>query len=657
MNQLQKKQENEIKFPHQVHEESWEDGFINFDLFPQFEDSEFRKLLQHYAKKDDLTFPLGFEYNKEGEFFIEKEYIKSFPLHLITNSAEINARGNTIHLEHAKRLGKSLDDIGLLKPITLDPVGRVPEGGHREFGALSIGAEYIPAETNLIDGGKISAMADSQVHYADQDTVVGVCQGFSLGHSIETLAAATSKSPRTIRFFVNLLNATPELLYGVRENLVSLTHACELARLNKQDQLFELKLFLESDVKLSARKLRKKVTAGIKLSNDNPTLEDLQKMKLSRVSSKKKFEDLLSKNEIILPTYEDNFKLTSDEKYILNLDPVPKETKQGKNLILQRLALLYNSEFISTSFLDNLESRLESINVMKNLSSSKSLSKLVSQYSSNFGFKQTTLSSEDAYAMYKELLIEGKSVLLKYPHRYEMNADLSQILPSPVNVRGTRKETIQSAQSLVPSIKNFGVCQAILCHINKDGHVETIVGNRRYEGSLLAKSSTIPACIVERTLSKKEILLIQLIEDSQKTYTVLERASRLGNNYRNSRDSGMSHEEALNDVKNASNLSLRQLERYLLYDNSLSPQVKTLYSFSKDNFLKQDYLDELVNFEKSKQQVLVPISIFRSNYDPNKFQSISQSIYDTDNSLFSEEVDTNLIMLNEATQFVLNNLR
>ena len=634
--------ETETKDVETKQELDWKDGYLNFDLHPHLEDPEFRKQAINYK----ITFPIGWDGKK-----VQREYIKNYPLALMVNSEESNARANSIHVNHVKQLSSSIQDIGLIKNAVISPVGEVPEGGHRELAARLTGSEFIEVESVPFEGKKISSAADTQVHYSDVQTAFSVARGYKKGLSIEKLASATSRSPRTTRFFTNLINATPELIYAMKNDIVSVTHGCELARLNKKDQNYELREFVNSDEKLAARKLRKKVTAGIKLSQGNPTIDSLREISLSRITSKKKFQDFLQQDHQT-PSYHEDFSLSS-----VNLEPTSTEKRSNHEKILQRLTLMHKSKFLGESFFDNLETRLNPLFVKPLLNGHSSLTKAIIDCAQRNHFTEEVLTYEEARKWVEQDVISGKTVSMKYPRSYVPNGKSSLVKPSPNNVRGKRKDTIESAYELVPSIKKHGILQPILCHINAQGEHEVIVGNRRYEASLLAGLEEIPYFLITQKLTDKQIIELQLIEDSQKLYTIFERANLFENIYKQNLAEGKTKEESLQDLVTSSNYSKSTVNKYLSYHRALSSEVKSLYSFSGDKMLKQDFLDALIDFEKDKQNVLVPISVFRGNVGPKAFSEISNSIYNLEDSLFGDEIDTNLVLLNEAQYYIEHNLK
>ncbi len=373
--------------------------------------------------------------------------------------------------------------------------------------------------------------------------------------------------------------------------------------------------------------------------------------------SEKKFNYFLDLKTLIIPTYEEEFKLDSNFSVELNLEPVSKDQRSNPQKVLERLTLLNKSKFLNDGFFQDLEDRLELTYLKPLRGEFDFLIESIENCAKKNNLRQTVLISEEAKHVLKIKRESEKSVLMKYDHIYVPNGDISEILPSENNVRGSRIDTIESAKDLVDSIREYGVQQAILCHINSNGQIETVVGNRRYEGTLLSERKTIPYYLIKKTLSEREILEFQLIEDSQKLYTVLEKSTRFARNLELSMETGLNYDQALEDITKASNLSKEQILRYLSYNDKLSPEVKSLYSFTGENLLRQDLLDELVKYDSSKQKVLTPISIFRGNYNPNKFREIEDSIYNTQDSLFGDEVDTNLILLNEAVNFIKTHLR
>lgn len=92
------------------------------------------------------------------------------------------------------------------------------------------------------------------------------------------------------------------------------------------------------------------------------------------------------------------------------------------------------------------------------------------------------------------------------------NIQLKNIQSDPNQPRKTFDD--KDLNELAESIKEFGVLQPILVHKVEKGYM-IIAGERRYRASLLAGKKTIP-CITKESLTEREILEIQIIENLQR---------------------------------------------------------------------------------------------------------------------------------------------
>ena len=526
-----------------------------------------------------------------------------FPLELLAFSDE-NARRNSVHPRHLDNLEGSYSELGFFGSLVADGNGELADAMHRTIALIRKGVTHAPVYIHSAKpDAEISISSDTQRPFSTPSQIKAIGQTYSSGFSTRTVAAAAQLSTdATRRKILFELNAIPELRVlaqaeGFRK--IPFSKACEFARLEEGAQRFELQAYLQRKDRAqrepeSAKELSKRISSRIAGYGKGVSLKSLRGKKPKRTDQS---IDELVKN---ISLKQQKYPYETEE---LSLTPPVQQERKAPirtplETLYERIAKLYNVSAVKKSDLEKAQERL----AQKGLAiafNKESLYSKIRKLAKKHPVSEQVITPDQAI---QEVLKEN-IVMHAQDADFAFLKPYKNLMPADYNAR--EEDVEKTCQELVESIRKNGVINPVLAHRTEKG-IQLVYGHRRLAAAKKA-GVTVPTIILRRRLNENELILYQLMEDSQKAYTTLELSSFYARAYHEKRANDKTRTQAIKEISGASGRDEKKVKRLIAYDR-LPAFARRTYSARLCNL---DTFDSLVDLPAIDRRTRVIRDVLR----------------------------------------------
>lgn len=521
-----------------------------------------------------------------------------FPLSQVVFS-DLNARRDSVHPDHIKNLETSVKELGFSGCLVVDTHGNLNDTMHRAIVLMRAGVTHAPVYVHdAKPNAEISISSDTQRPFPKPSQIKAIGQTYSMGCSTRTVAAAAQQSTDTTRRKVRFeLNAIPELKALVQEEStlkMPLSKAYELARLEEETQLFELTQYLKRKRELgkepeTTKEFAKRVSEIITRFDKGISLDSLRE--------KKAKDPQLAVDEVVRKLFSERRETPYENNQSFNLAPIEQEEDRTAprcryEILCERVAKLYQVGAVKKNDLEEAQTFLKHKR-LDYLFDKESLYNIIKKVAKEVLVHERVITPEQAI----KKVTKEDIVLRAQNARFDFLMPYQDVFPADYNARGEDAQEV--AEELVESIKKNGVINPVLAHKTDKG-VQLVYGHRRLAAARKA-GCRVPTIILDEELNERELILYQLMEDSQRAFTTLELSSFYTRAYDEKKANNKSRKQAILEIAQASGRPEQRVERLLAY-NKLPAFAQRAYSARLSTI---ETLDSLVDIPSEERRTTV----------------------------------------------------